>query len=207
VDAQGGGATGFSAFVRSGALHVLDGWDHLLFLLSLLVPAVAVLRGATWEPAPSWRPVASDVLRTVTAFTVAHSVTFFLAALGTIELPTRGVESAIAASVVLAALNNVFRVVESNRWLVAFGFGLVHGFGFASLLNALDLPRGLGGVLPLLGFNLGVELGQLGVVALVLPALFLLRATVFYRRAVLGLGSCAIAAVGTAWFVQRAFGG
>jgi hypothetical protein len=149
--------------------------------------------------------VLADVLRTVTAFTVAHSITFMLAAYGTVRLPSRFVESAIAASVVFAALNNVVGVVERRRWVAAFCFGLVHGFGFASVLTGLELPAGPARALPLLGFNLGVELGQLAVVALVLPLLFGMRRTVFYRRAMLVGGSSVIALVGLLWFVERAF--
>jgi hypothetical protein len=122
-----------------------------------------------------------------------------------VELPPRFVEAAIAASVVVAALNNVVTVVETRRWVAAFVFGLVHGFGFASLLSGLELPPGLGRALPLLGFNVGVELGQVAIVALMLPLLFGLRRTAFYRRAVLVGGSCLIAAIGAAWFLERAF--
>jgi hypothetical protein len=194
--------TGFAA---SGVRHILDGYDHLLFLLSLLLPAVAVRRPGGWEPAASMRPVVTDVVRTVTAFTLAHSLTFLLAGFGRVELPTRLVETAIAASVVIAALNNVFTVVDSRRWIAAFAFGLVHGLGFAGLLGGLELPSGAARALPLLAFNVGVELGQLAIVALTLPVLFMVRSTAFYRRAVLVGGSCAIALIGAAWFVERAF--
>ena len=194
-----------SGFAASGVRHILDGYDHLLFLLSLLLPAVAVRRPGGWEPAASLRPVAVDVVRTVTAFTLAHSLTFLLAGVGRVELPTRLVETAIAGSVVIAALNNVFTIVDSRRWIAAFAFGLVHGFGFAGLLGGLDLPSGPARALPLLAFNVGVELGQLAIVAVALPVLFVARATAFYRRAVLVGGSCVIALVGAAWFVERAF--
>jgi len=162
------------------------------------------------EPAaPRWQPVASfgpafwDVLRIVTAFTVAHSVTLSLAALGLVALPSRLVESAIAASVVLAALNNVWPVFEGRRWMVAFGFGLVHGFGFASVLADLGLPQGTL-ALALLGFNLGVELGQLAIVAVFLPCAYALRRTRFYRQAVLFGGSLLIAALAAVWLAERA---
>jgi hypothetical protein len=195
----------FAEFVTSGVHHILGGYDHLLFLFSLLLPAVVLRVRSQWSPVSAARPVLVDVLRTVTAFTVAHSITFMLAAYGTVRLPSRFVESAIAASVVVAALNNVVGVVERRRWIAAFCFGLVHGFGFASVLTGLELPSGAARALPLLGFNLGVELGQLAVVALVLPLLFCLRHTVFYRRAMLVGGSSVIALVGMLWFVERAF--
>ena len=203
--ARAGAFETFGAFVVMGIQHILSGYDHLLFLFSLLLPAVAVRERSTWVAATSVRPVAADVLRTVTAFTAAHSITFMLAAYGTVTLPSRFVEAAIAASVVLAAANNLLTVLEARRWLAAFGFGLVHGFGFASVLTGLELPPGPGRALPLLGFNLGVELGQLGVVALVLPPLFLLRTTTFYRRAVLAGGSALIAVIAATWFCERAF--
>ena len=112
-----------------------------------------------------FRPAFWDVCRIVTSFTVAHSITLSLAALGIVALPSRLVESAIAASVVVAALNNLRPWSQGRRWVVAFGFGLIHGFGFASVLADLGLPRDTL-VLALVGFNLGVECGQLAIVAL-----------------------------------------
>ena len=118
--------------------------------------------------------------------------------------PIKGAIAGIAASVVLAALNNVWPFFQGRRWMVAFGFGLVHGFGFASVLADLGLPRDAL-ALALVGFNLGVEAGQLAIVAAFLPLAFALRQGVFYRRVVLWGGSLAIAAVAAAWFVERAF--
>ena len=114
------------------------------------------------------------MFKVVTAFTVAHSITLSLAALGVISLPSRLVESAIAASVVLAALNNVCPVVYGGRWIIAFCFGLIHGFGFASVLTDLGLPQD-SLLLALVAFNLGVELGQLAIVAVFLPIAYALR--------------------------------
>jgi hypothetical protein len=162
------------------------------------------MRGRSWQPSDGFRPTFADVLKTVTAFTVAHSLTLSLATLRLVILPARFSESAIALSVVLAALNNVFPVVHGSRWIVAFGFGLVHGFGFASVLLDLGLPRGVLGV-ALVGFNLGVELGQIAIVAAFLPLAYLLRRTWLYRRVVLVGGSGVIAAVASLWFVERAF--
>ena len=121
-----------------------------------------------------------------------------------IELPSRWVESAIAASVVLAALNNVWPVFHSRRWMVAFAFGLIHGFGFASVLTDLGLPREAL-ALALVGFNLGVEAGQLAIVAVFLPLAFALRRTAFYRRAVMLGGSLLIALLAAVWLIERAF--
>ena len=149
------------------------------------------------------RPAALEVARVVTAFTAAHSITLCLAALGLVSLPSRWVESAIAASVVLAALNNLWPLVDGRRWAVAFGFGLVHGFGFASVLADLGLPSDALAT-ALVGFNLGVELGQLAIVAAFLPLAFVLRGTLAYRRVAFPLGSLAIAGVALVWLVERA---
>jgi HupE / UreJ protein len=150
------------------------------------------------------RLAAVDVLKVVTAFTLAHSITLSLAVLGAVELPSRLVESVIAASVVAAALNNVRPLVTRRLWLVAFGFGLVHGFGFASVLADLGLPSDAL-ALALVGFNVGVELGQLAIVLLFLPLAFALRRTSFYRRWVMHGGSLAIALLAAVWFAERAF--
>ena len=140
----------------------------------------------------------------VTAFTLAHSITLSLAALGVISLPSRLVESAIAASVVLAALNNVYPLVYQGRWIVAFCFGLIHGFGFASVLADLGLPQG-SLLLALVAFNIGVELGQLAIVASFLPIAYGLRCTRLYRRVILVGGPLIVAAIAMFWLVERAF--
>ena len=145
-----------------------------------------------------------DVLRIVTAFTLAHSITLSLAALSVIALPSRLVESTIALSVVLAALNNLWPVVAGRRWAVAFGFGLIHGFGFASVLADLGLPRDAL-VLALVGFNLGVEAGQLAIVALFLPLAYGLRRSWAYRRMIFLGGSVLIALVAAVWMAERIF--
>ena len=145
-----------------------------------------------------------DVFKVVTSFTVAHSITLSLAALSVISLPSRLVESTIALSVVLAALNNLKPVVAERRWAVAFVFGLVHGFGFASVLADLGLPQGAL-LLALVGFNLGVEAGQLAIVGVFLPLAYWLRHTWFYRRLTLVAGSLAIASLALIWLIERAF--
>ena len=195
-------------YAREGVWHIWIGFDHVLFLLSLLLPSVLVLR--TDYGHRRWAPVARagdafwDVLRVVTSFTVAHSITLSAAALGLLELPSRLVESAIALSVVLAALNNVYPLVEGRRWIVAFCFGLIHGFGFASVLADLGLPKDAL-LVALLGFNLGVEGGQLTIVAVFLPIAFALRTGRAYMRFAMTGGSLLIALLAAAWFVERAF--
>jgi HupE / UreJ protein len=192
--------TGFGGFVAEGVHHILIGTDHLLFLLALLLPAVL----PAVKPAPRhWRSVGLQVARVVTAFTVAHSITLALAVLQVVDPPSRWVESLIAASVVLAALDNLRRFLPGVRWQLAFAFGLVHGFGFAGALGELGLEP-TARAAALLGFNLGVELGQLAVVALVLPLAWWIRDTLFYRRVLLQGGSLTIAAVAALWLAERA---
>jgi hypothetical protein len=192
------------AYVHEGVWHIWLGFDHILFLLSLLLPAVLSRRDGAWRPAESFRAAFWDVARIVTAFTVAHSITLTLAALEIVALPSRWVESAIALSVVLAAINNVFPLVSHGRWLAAFAFGLIHGFGFAGALRDLGLPSG-SLALSLFGFNVGVELGQLAIVAVFLPLAFRLRGTWTYRRVVLAGGSALIATIAGVWLVERTF--
>ncbi len=197
----------FLDYAQEGVWHIWIGFDHILFLLSLLLPAVLI-----WQPKPvgRWLPTERfkdaflDVLRIVTAFTVAHSITLSLATLGYVTLPSRVVESAIAASVVLAALNNVFPMFQGRRWAVAFAFGLIHGFGFASVLADLGLPQEAL-ALALVGFNVGVEGGQLAIVAVFLPLTYAIRHTAFYRQGVRVVGSLLIAALAAVWLAERLF--
>ena len=178
--------------------------DHILFLVSLLLPAVLVRARSAWQPGASFRSALIDVAKVVTAFTLAHSITLSLAALSIVVLPSRFVEAGIALSVVLAALNNLFPVLANGRWIAAFGFGLLHGFGFAGALQDLGLPAD-SLALSLFSFNLGVEAGQLAIVAVFLPLAFALRSTWAYRRVVFAGGSFVIAAIATIWLVERAF--
>jgi len=193
----------FVDFLREGVWHIWIGFDHILFLVSLLLPSVFIFQSKAWAPAGRFRDAFWDVFKVATAFTVAHSITLSLAALSVIELPSRLVESAIALSVVLAALNNIWPLVHGRRWLVAFGFGLIHGFGFASVLAGLGLPRDAL-LLALVSFNLGVELGQVAIVGVFLPLAFAARGSWAYRRLVFVGGSALIAAIAAIWLVERA---
>jgi hypothetical protein len=198
------GGRAFLEYLHAGIGHIWSGIDHLLFLLSLLLPAVLMRRHGRWEPLAQMRPAFLSILKVVTAFTLAHSITLSLAALGWVRLPSRITESVIAASIVIAALNNIFPLVTDSRARIAFAFGLLHGFGFASVLADMGLPEGAR-LTSLVGFNLGIETGQLAVVLAVMPIVYALRSAELYRRRLMPWGSAAIAALAAVWFVQRAF--
>jgi HupE / UreJ protein len=174
------------SFLLLGIHHILSGYDHLIFLFGLLLRGGGVV----------------SLLKIITAFTVAHSVTLALAVLDVITLPDRLVESVIALSIAyIAAENLLLGQASARRWLVSFLFGLVHGFGFSSALRELGLPR-QGLLWSLFGFNLGVEAGQAMVVALALPGLLLLRRSRWEGRLVSSC-SLAILLIGLALFVER----
>ena len=194
----------FFDYGREGVWHIWIGFDHILFLLALLLPAVVLRQEKTWQAVGTFKSAFWEVLKIVTAFTLAHSITLTLAALGVISLPSRWVESTIAASVVIAAVNNIQPLFRERRWMMAFAFGLIHGFGFASVLSDLGLPQQTL-ILALVGFNLGVETGQLAIVGVFLPIAFALRYSWFYRRVVLFGGSILIGILALIWFIERAF--
>lgn len=193
----------FFVFVREGVWHIWSGFDHILFLLALLLPSVLWRRENSWQPVGEFRRALINVLKVVTAFTVAHSITLSLATLGLVHLPSRLTESCIAASVVIAAANNIYPLFTKREWMVAFGFGLIHGFGFASGLSDMGITRANLAV-TVLAFNLGVEAGQLAIVSAFLPIAYALRASWVYPRIVLAGGSCAIVLVAAVWLVERA---
>jgi len=195
----------FARYVVEGVWHIWIGIDHILFLLSLLVLAPLVpsrRRVTSWPAVESFRTSFMDVLAVVTAFTVAHSITLVASILGWVNPPVAIIESVIALSVILAALNNLLGWFSLKRWRLAFVFGLIHGFGFANVLLDLALPaKQL--ALALGGFNVGVEIGQLAIVLAFLPLAWLLRHTAFYRWVVVAGGSLAIAVIGSIWLVER----
>jgi hypothetical protein len=193
----------FLTFLKEGVWHIWSGYDHILFLLALLLPGVLLRRDGRWQPVAKPRLAFVNVLKVVTAFTVAHSITLSLSVLGVVHLPTRLVESAIAASVVIAAFNNLLPIFPDGVWMVAFGFGLLHGFGFANALRDLGLQHGQL-ALTLFGFNLGVEIGQLAIVSVFLPLALSMRGLLFYQRFILRVGSAGIILVASGWFAERA---
>jgi HupE / UreJ protein len=193
------------AFLDEGIWHIWKGYDHILFLLTLLLPAVVLYRAGRWQPRESLHDALLDVLKVVTAFTLAHSLTLTLAVNGLVNLPSRVVESGIALTVLLGALNNLFPMVRERRWAVAFAFGLIHGLGFASVLADLGL-RGWNLALALVGFNAGVEAGQLAIVLIFIPIAYGLRETRFYRHAFMPGGAVAISCLAAYWLAMRVTG-
>lgn len=194
----------FRQYLVEGIWHIWFGFDHILFLLTLLLPAVLVYRKPHWQSQSDLRPAIVDTLKVVTAFTLAHSMTLALAVLDIVVPPSRLVESVIACSVLITAVNNLRPIFPASRWLLAFAFGLVHGFGFAGVLADLGLP-GQALSISLLGFNLGVEVGQVAIVALVFPAAAFLRHTSLYRVWVFRGGSAVAALVASVWMFERIF--
>ncbi len=194
----------FYQFIVEGVWHILIGYDHILFLFCLLLPSVVRKTSTGWQTSDHFTTTLWQVGKIVTAFTLAHSITLVLAVLQIVSLPIRLIESAIALSVMLVAVNNLYPFFNKQAWLVAFSFGLIHGFGFASVLTDLSLSTGKLGV-SLLGFNLGVEIGQLTIVSVFLPVAFLFRHYWFYQRIVLFAGSQASILLSLIWFLQRAF--
>jgi len=194
--------TTFAAFVVQGIWHVWTGYDHLAFLLSLLLPCALTAGRGAWRPAARFQVVFRDLLRIITAFTVAHSITLGLATLQVVSVSARIIEPLIAATIIIAALLNLFPKAAPLRLPLAFSFGLIHGFGFALALSELAPVRGQ--IVALLaGFNIGVELAQLSVVLLVAPVLVLLRQSAVYATRLMPAASVAVAAAGFVWLGAR----
>lgn len=192
-------------FIWQGVLHIWIGIDHVLFLIALLLTAVLRRKGQKWEPVPRFKDALFKIVAIITTFTVAHSITLFLAALDIFNLPSRWVESIIALSIVLVALNNLKPVFHDKSWLLIFFFGLFHGMGFASVMGELPF-RMMHLTQIILAFNIGVELGQLAIVLVVFPLIFLLRRHPLYEPLVLKAGSVVVGLVAFWWFLERALG-
>ena len=200
---------GMTGVIELGAEHIRIGTDHILFVLALVLPSVLVFRASSDDETERWHPSARfgsslwRVLKIVSMFTIAHSITLALGGLGYVELSPRLVETIIALSIAAAALHNIHPIFVNKEWVMAFGFGLFHGFGFAGLLSELGLDRSRR-VPSLLGFNIGVELGQAAIILMVFPILFILRRTRIYMR-FLNFGSIGLAVIAMAWATERIF--
>lgn len=191
-------------FLTSGIHHLLIGWDHLLFLFVLLIPAVYVRKQKQLVAVTKPKSALLEVFWIATSFTLAHSITLSLAALQVVSIPAQIIESIIALSIAFAALNNLVPLLRVRAVYLAFIFGLIHGFGFANVL--VDLPLATSArVLALLSFNIGIELGQLVFIAVVFPLALLLRHTQFYKWAIFYLGSLISIIIALWWFFERAF--
>ncbi|MEM7314395.1 MAG: HupE/UreJ family protein, partial [Planctomycetota bacterium] len=189
-------------YVKEGVWHIWIGIDHILFLLALLLPAVFIYSESEWKPVDAFKPAFRSVLKVVTVFTIAHSVTLWLSVMEYVTLPNKWVEATIAFSIIVTAFNNLYDFIRLPAWMIAFGFGLIHGFGFASVLIDLGLSNQTLAA-SLFGFNVGVEFGQLVIVAAFLPLAFLIRRTTFYRRGIFQFGSILIAIVAAIWVYER----
>ena len=172
-------------FVVLGVEHIFTGYDHLAFLLAL------ILLGGSLQ----------SLIGVVSSFTIAHSVTLSLATLDVLVFPTEFVESAIALSICYIALENIFVEKTSGRWKITFFFGLIHGFGFSTVLREMNLPS-TGLLTSLFSFNLGVEIGQVVIIAMVCPLVFFLARQTWHKVAVT-VTSALIGGLGLVWFVDR----
>jgi hypothetical protein len=205
---------GFWNLVRLGIWHIWIGLDHILFIVALILPSVvrrkeekpeltATNYSSNWTPVPRFRPAFLYILKVITFFTIAHSITLAVAALGWVNLSSRLVESIIAVSIALAAFHNIRPIFPGKEWMIAFGFGLFHGFGFASVLG----EKGLSGdyLIPsLLGFNLGVEIGQVLIICLIFPILYFIRRQRAYPK-LITYGSVVLILIALQWTMERAF--
>jgi len=179
----------FTDFFKLGVEHILSGYDHLLFLFALLA-----VTHSFWP-----------ALKIITFFTIAHSITLACAGLNIIELPSSIVEPVIALTIIYVALENVVRGdhPKGRQWLT-FGFGLIHGFGFASVLREMGISSGETGILmPLLSFNLGIETGQITVAAIVLPLIWWINNNVLIAEKLLKGCSLSVSLMGAYWLLQR----
>lgn len=204
---------GFSALVKLGMWHIWIGLDHILFLVALIIPSVVRRRPKTaltdggkaweWVPVSDFKSAFLYILKIVTSFTVAHSITLAMASFGWVELNSRLVESIIAFSIAVAAFHNIVPIFKAKEWIITFIFGLFHGFGFASVLG----EKGLSGdymAYSLLGFNVGVELGQVLIVCAIFPILYFIRKTRFYPHFIFW-GSIFLILMAMHWVIERAF--
>lgn len=191
-------------FIIQGVWHIWLGFDHVLFLATLLIPATMVVVANRWQPETSLREPLIKVTKMVTGFTLAHSVTLSLAALDIVRLPAWIVESIIALSIAYVALTILMPKLHRNMFWVVVIFGFFHGFGFANVLEPINIEPNQK-ALTLAGFNIGVELGQLAIVLVLFPIFYQLRHTALYRVGIMKTGSVLLIAIALFWFEERAF--
>lgn len=196
--------TGYIEMFKLGVHHIWDGLDHILFLMALLLPSVLYRLKSEWHAKQKFYPALIYVIKIVSVFTLAHTITLSAATLGFMSLSSRLVESIIALSIAVAALDLLTPIFKGRIWLVIFIFGLFHGFGFASVLADYPIPQSYL-TWSLLSFNLGVEIGQVAIVAAVVPVLFLLRKQSLYIPVILKLGAVILIMIAMYWFIERAF--
>ncbi len=195
---------GYWEMFKLGIHHILEGIDHILFLMALLLPAVMYRVGKDWQPTKGFYPAFIYVVKVVTVFTLAHTITLSAATLGWLSLPSRLVESIIAISIAVAAVDMLYPVFRGRIWLVVFVFGLFHGFGFASVLADYQIPDSYL-TLSLLFFNLGVEAGQVAIILVVFPVLYWLRNLALYPLIIMRVGAVILILVSLYWFIERGF--
>jgi hypothetical protein len=192
-------------FTHEGAWHIWGGPDHLLFLLTLLLPGLMLLHRATGTPetdSHGTKTAALFALKVITAFTLAHSITLLASVLDVISLPSRWIESAIALSIMISAALNLQTRIQWSQWKLAFIFGLIHGMGFANGLRELGLSQTYF-IETVLAFNVGVELGQIAAVVAVGIPIILLAKQVRTKQLVMTYGSWGVLLVSGTWLVQR----
>ena len=192
----------FLDYGREGVWHIWIGFDHILFLLSLLLPAVLIASRGARRAVERFRPAFIEVLKVVTAFTIAHSITLVFSVFGWFSLPEKLIESMIALSIMVSAVLNLQDRFRFSHWKIAFLFGLIHGMGFANGLKDLGLSS-FYFLETLFAFNIGVELGQLTVVSVVSVPVLLFFKTTEAKRKLLKYGSIATFVLASVWLVER----
>ena len=196
--------TVFSNYVVQGVWHILIGLDHILFLLALLLPSVLIYKNSQWQQRASIRSSFLSIIKIVTAFTLAHSITLTLSVLKIVQLPSQWIEVVIAITVLLTCLHTIKPVFQHSLWKLAFTFGLIHGFGFANVLIDLGLAE-TALALSLLGFNAGVEIGQLFIVCIFLMFAVIVHKYWWYRVFIFKGGISLTAMLSSIWIYERIF--